>query len=227
MISSSYGVPLQNGQTHTTSSLANTHPLALAELGLERGAQDAAAFEAAEGALLFEHLARHERQAEQLAVRVGDRCAGLAAVVDDRLRVADVGCRRVLEEAALQHQHHLGGVGVADVVDAGVVVAGEHEDLVDAAGLGLDVHRPAVVHGERLVAVERRVQVGDHPHAPRAIVVDGLERRQGDLLVARAERARSAGVGFDLGDAGAKSVGRSARSATIVTHRPVSGLRRS
>ena len=144
---------------------------------------------------------------EQLAVRVGDRRAGLAAVVDDRLRVADVRRRRVLEESTLQHQHHLGGVGVADGVDAGVVVAGQHEHLVRAAGFGLDVHRATVVHRERLVAVERRVQVGDHPHAPRATLVDGLERRQCDLLVARAERAWPVGIGFDLGDAG-REIGR-------------------
>ena len=108
-----------------------------------------------------------------------------------------------------------------------VVVAGEHEDLVGATGLGLDVDGPTVVNGERLVAVERRVEVGDHTHPPRAVLVDGVERRQRDFFVARAERAGARRIGFDLGDAGAKSVGRSARSATIVTHRPVSGLRRS
>ena len=113
----------------------------------------------------------------------------------------------MLEEATLEHQHHLGGIGVAEGVDAGVVVAGEHEHLVGAAGLGLDVHGAEVVDGERLVAVERRVQVGDHAHAPRATLVDGLERRQRHFLVAGAERARSIGVGFDLGDAG-REVGR-------------------
>ena len=68
MMSSSYGVPLQYGQTQTTSSLANSDPLALAQLGLDGGAQDAAAFEPAERPLLFEQLAGHERQPEQLAV---------------------------------------------------------------------------------------------------------------------------------------------------------------
>ena len=140
-------------------------------------------------------------------MRVGDRCAGLATVVDDRLRVANVGRRGVLEEAALQHQHHLGGVGVAEGVDAGVVIAGQHEHLVDAAGLGLDVHRTEVVDGERLVAVERRVQVGDHSHPPGAALVDGLQCRQRDFLVAGAERARTIGIGLDLGDAG-REVGR-------------------
>ena len=94
MISNSYGEPLQYGADADDVVVGEQHPLAVAELGLDRGAQDAAAFEAAEGALLFEHLAGHERQAEQLAVRVGDRRAGLAAVVDDRLRVANVGVLR-------------------------------------------------------------------------------------------------------------------------------------
>ena len=148
---------------------------------------------------------------EQLSVGMGDRGAGLATVIDDRLRVAHVWRGRVLEEAALEHEHHLGGIGVADGVDAGVVVAGQHEHLVGAAGLGLDVHRATVMDGERLVAVEGRVQVGDHAHAPRAALVDGLERGQRHLLVARAERARPIRVGFDLDDAG-REIGRTLRT---------------
>ena len=53
-----------------------------------------------------------------------------------------------------------------------------------------------------VVAVERRVQVGDDPHLPVAAVVDGLERRQGGVLVAGAERARAPGIGLDLGGPG-------------------------
>ena len=88
-----------------------------------------------------------------------------------------------------------------------VVLAGQHEHLVRAAGLGLDVHRTTVVDGERLVAVEGRVQVGDHTHPPRAALVDRLERGQRDFLVAGAERAWTIRVGLDLGDAG-REIGR-------------------
>jgi hypothetical protein len=129
-------------------------------------------------------------------------------MVDDGLGVSDVGGCRVLEEPTLQHHHHLGTVGVAECMDAGIVVAGQHEDLVRAAGFGLDVHRAEVVHGERLVTIERRVQIRDHPHLPLTALVDGVERRKGVFLVARTERARTTRVGLDLGDAG-REVGRS------------------
>jgi len=175
--------------------------LALTDLRFDRGAQDATTLETAEGTLLFEQLARNEWEAEQLSVRVGDRCARLAAVVDDGLRVPDVRCGRVLEEAALQHQHHLAGIRVTDRVDAAVVVAGEHEHFVRAAGIGFDVNGPAVVDRERLFAVEGRVEVRDHPHLPGATLVDRLECRQRHLFVPGAERARPTGIGFDLGDA--------------------------
>ena len=72
------------------------------------------------------------------------------------------------------------------------------EDLVDAAGLGGDVHRAEVVDDEAGVAVERRVQVGDDPHPPAAALVDGLQRGEGGFFVAGAERARSVGIGLDL-----------------------------
>ena len=183
------------------------HSLALAELGFERGAQDATAFETAERALFFEQLARHEGQPEELTVGVGDGCAGLAAVVDDGLCVANVGGGGVFDEAALEHHHHLGRVGVAERMDAGIVITSDHEHLVRAAGFGLDVNRAAVVNGERLVAIERWIQVGDDADPPRAVGVDSVERRQRAFFATRAERARPIRVGFDLGDA-RREVGR-------------------
>ena len=75
-------------------------------------------------------------------------------MIDDCLGVANVGCRRMLEESALEHQHHLGSVSVADRVNPGVVVAGQHEHFVGAAGLCLDVNGTAVMHRKRLVADE-------------------------------------------------------------------------
>ena len=58
------------------------------ELGLDRGADDTATGEAGERPLLVEDLTGHERKAEHLGVRMGDRCAGLPAMVDDDLGVA-------------------------------------------------------------------------------------------------------------------------------------------
>ena len=74
------------------------------QFGLDGGAQQTAAGEAGEGALLVEDLAGDERQAEDLAVRMGDRGAGLPPVVDDRLGVADLRRRRVLGESVTQHR---------------------------------------------------------------------------------------------------------------------------
>ena len=53
-----------------TSSLASDHPFAGGQLGLDGGAQQAVAGEPGEGAFFVEHLAGHERQAEQLPVRM-------------------------------------------------------------------------------------------------------------------------------------------------------------
>ena len=172
--------------------------LARIHLGLDSGAEDAAALEAAERPLLVEDLARHERQAEQLAVRVGQAGAGLTAVVDDGLGVAHVAAGGVLLQAALEEEHHVAGVFVRAFVGATVVVRGVDEHLVDATGLGLHVHRALVVHSERFVAVERRVQVGDDPHAPVAALVERFQGRQGGFLVAGAERARAVGLGLHL-----------------------------
>ena len=64
-----------------------------------------------------------------------------------------------------------------------------HEHLVDAGALGHDVHGAVVMHGEAVVALERGVQVGDHPHLPVAALADRLERGWCGLLVTGAERA--------------------------------------
>ena len=137
MSSSSYGAPLQNGATHDDVVVGEHDPLAGGELGLDRGAEHAAAGEAGERPLLVEDLAGHERQAEDLAVRVGERRAGLAAVVDDRPacsgRRASAACSARRRCSA---RIELGGVRVVELVEPAVVVGREHEHLVDAAGLG-------------------------------------------------------------------------------------------
>ena len=133
------------------------HPLVGGQLGLDRGADHAPAGEAGERPLLVEDLAGHERQPENLGVRVRQRRAGLAAVVDDHLAVAHLGGRGVGGEAALQRVHHLGGLLVVELVEAAVVVRRVDEHLVDPAGLGGDVDRADVVDHEARLAVERRV----------------------------------------------------------------------
>ena len=106
------------------------------------------------------------------------------------------------------------------------MVGCEHEDLVDAAGLGGDVHRTEVMDREAVVAVERGIQVGDDadrqlPASSTASSAGGVasslpgQNGHGRFVSASIWRPR-----------GAKSVGRSARSATIVTQRPVSWFRR-
>ena len=147
--------------------------------------------EAGEGALLVEHLARHERETEQLTVRMGQRGARLAAVVDDRLCVPDVRGVGVVREAALESEHELTGGDVVEAVERLVVVGRVHEHLVHAGALGGDVDGTVVVHGEPLLPAERRVQVGHDTHPPLTALADRLERRGSGLLVAGAEGART------------------------------------
>ena len=165
------------------------HTFVGGELGLDGGAQQAAAGEAGEGTLLVEDLARHERQTEDLAVRMGDRGTGFAAVVDDGLGVSDLRCGGVVGEPVAKDPHQLARVVVVEQVQARVVIGRVHEHLVDAARLGHHEHRPEVVDSECLLAVEGRIAIGDHPHRPGAVLVDGLEGRWGRLLVTGAERA--------------------------------------
>ena len=92
------------------------------ELGLGHGAEQARLAEAAEPALLLGDLAGHERDAEELAVRVLERGAGLAAGVDDGLRVADRGPPGVVLHAVADRGHGQPGVLVVEVGPAARVV---------------------------------------------------------------------------------------------------------
>ena len=183
--------------------------------------------EAAEPGLLLGDLAGHERDAEELAVRVLERGAGLPAGVDDRLRVAHRRAPGVVLHAVADRRHGQAGVLVVEVGPAAVVVGAEHEHLVHAAGRRLGEHRAEVLHAQRLVALEGREQVRHDPDEPGAARAVGLERRRGRLLVAGAERALPRRVGLDGELPGDQSPGRAARSAATVTQRPVSGFRRS
>ena len=104
------------------------------ELGLGHRAQQAGLAEAAEAGLLLGDLARHERDAEELAVRVLERGACLSAGVDDRLRVANRGAARVVLHAIADGGHGEAGVLVVEIGPAAGVLRAEDEHLVDAAG---------------------------------------------------------------------------------------------
>jgi hypothetical protein len=173
-------------------------PRAGGELGLDGGAQHAPAGEASERTLLVEHLTGDEREPEDLPVRVRERRAGLSAVVDDRLGVPDVRGAGVVGEPVAERTHELRGFAVVEAVQPAVVLRRVHEHLVDATRLGDDVDGAEVVHGEAGIALERREQVRHDANRPLTALVDGLERRQGLLLVPGAERARAGGVGLDV-----------------------------
>ncbi len=151
---------------HCDVVVGEHHSLVGREFGFDRGAEQATAGEAGEGPFLVEDLAGNERQPEDLAVRMSERCAGLPAVVHDRLGVANLRRRGVSGEPITQHPHQLGRVVVVEHVQTRVVVGRVHEDLVDAAGLGHDEDRSEVVHGERFLAVEGGIAIRDHPHRP-------------------------------------------------------------
>ena len=122
-------------------------------------------------------------------MRVFERRSGFPPRVDDRLGVAEVGSLRVLFEPVAQRGHDQARLLLAQHAPGGVVLGGEDEDLVDAAGAGLGEDGAPVGHDEGLVALEGRVEVGDHAHEPMPGRAVGLEGRRGGLLVAGAERA--------------------------------------
>jgi hypothetical protein len=93
MTRSSYGWPLQNAGVFVPFSF-------------DRGAQNAATFETGEGALFVEDLTGHEWHAEQLAVRMAQRRAGLAALVHDGLGVANMLALGVRCHLRTKRVHH-------------------------------------------------------------------------------------------------------------------------
>ena len=159
---------------------------------------------------------------------MGERRPGLAAVVDDRLGVADVGVAGVLLDAVAQRRHHQPGLLVVEVGPAAVVVGGQHEHLVGAAGPGLGEHRAEVLDGEGVVAGEGRVEVRDDPHEPVALGAVASRPPAGSPPRCRGRTGTAAtGPASIAPTRGAKSAGRTERSMATVTQRPVSGLSRS
>ena len=140
-------------------------------------------------------------------MRVLERRAGLAARVDDGLGVAQVGLGGVLLEPVAQRGHDELDLLLAQLAQGGVVLGGEDQDLVDAAGRGLGEDGAPVGDHEGLVALEGGVEVGHHPHEPPPRRPVGLERRRRVLLVAGAERARPAECVSRLGRASDEGVG--------------------
>ena len=126
---------------------------------------------------------------------MGERRTGLAAVVHDRLGVPDVRRGGVLDEPVAQRDHQVADLAIAQVAEVGVVLGREHEHLVDPTRLRLDVHRAEVAHRERLVTLERGIEVRHDAQPPTTRVVDRLERRRCRLFVAGAEGAGTGRIG--------------------------------
>ena len=182
------GAPERADHDHTVVGV--DHPLAGVLLRLDGGAQEARPDETGEASLLLGELPRDEGHAEQLAVGVLERGAGLTSRVDDGLGVAEVGLRGVLLEAVPQGRHHELDLLLAEHAQRGVVLGGEDQDLVDAAGRRLGEDRAPVGDDEGLVALEGRVEVGHHPDEPATARAVGLEGGWRVLLVARGRRGR-------------------------------------
>ena len=163
------------GADHHDPVVGVDHPFGRVLLRLDGGAQEAGPDEPGEAGLLLGQLAGDEGHAEQLAVRVLERGPRLAAGVHDGLGVAEVGLRGVLLEAVAQRRHHQLDLLLAQLPQGGVVLGGEDEDLVDAAGGGLREDRAAVGHHEGLVTLEGRVEVRHDPDQPAAGRAVGLE----------------------------------------------------
>ena len=183
------------------------HPFGRVLFCFDRRAQEARTDEPREARLLLGELPRNERHAEQLAVRVLEGGSCLPAGIHNGLGVAEVGLRGVLLEAVAQGRHHQLDLLLAELAEGGVVLGGEDEDLVDAAGGGLREDRAPVGDDERLVALEGRVEVGHDPDQPAAGGTVGLQGGRRVLLVAGAERAGALERLGHLGGAGHERVG--------------------
>ena len=88
-------------------------------------------------------------------------------------------------------------------MQAALVIGRVDEDLVNAAGFCLHVHRAEIVDRKALVAVECRVLVWDDTHRPTAVGLDCFEGRGSFFFVARTKGARATQLGADdVGAAG-------------------------
>ena len=95
----------------------------------------------------------------------------------------------MLSHAVAERFHHQSGVRLSQVGPAGVVVRGEDQDLVDAAGRRLRVYGAEMADHHRIVTAEGGIEVGDHPHLPPPIRTVALQCRGHLALPARAEGA--------------------------------------
>jgi hypothetical protein len=158
---------------------------------------------------------------------VRQRRARLATLVDDRLRVADLPAACVVFQPIAQRRHHQAGGAVVEIGPAAEVVGRQYQDLVDTARRRLHVHGPERAHRHRILAVEGGVEIGHDADQPLPVTPVGLEcRRVASSLPGQNGQGRS-GSASTWERRGAKSDGRSERSATTVTHRPFSGFNQS
>ena len=173
------------------------YPVAEPLLGGRRRADQTSAGEPRETGLLLGKLPRHERDAEQLAVRVSDGGAGLAAVIDDHLAVAQPGRVLVLLDAVADREHDEVGLLVRERGHRAVVVGRDDQHFVDSACRGFGEHRPTILHDERNVTFERRVPVRNDPHEPAARGPVRLQSGRHRAFVAGAEGARNSLEGVE------------------------------
>ena len=173
------------------------HPGLEGLLGGRRCADQAPAGEPVETGQFVRELPRHERDPEQLAVRVGDGGTGLATVVDDHLAVAQAGSVLVLLHAVADGQHHERHLLVGQRRHRCVVVRRDDEHFVDSTRRSLGEHRSPIFDHERRVALKSRVAVRKHTHEPGARGPIDLEGWRCRGLHTWAERARDSLEGVE------------------------------
>ena len=177
------------------------------ELGLDRGTQQARAGEPVEPELLADDLAGDEREPEELPVRVDERRTGFAAVVDDRLAVAELGHRRVGLGTSGNGRHHVFRLLVVDVGPRRIVRWVYHQHFVHPRRIGLGEDRPEMLDDHRLATFEGRIEVRNDQDTPTPVGTGSHQRGRLGFGTTGAERARAAGIGLDIESAGLELVG--------------------
>ena len=228
MMSISNGVPLQNGQITSTCSSSNTTRTESASSASTVAHRMQPPSKRAKARSSSRISPGHERHAEQLSVRVRQRRARLATLVDDGLRVADLPATR-------------------RALPAGRAVRPSPGRRRGRRG------RPSCRGARATVPRPRGYRSPPPARAPARACApssDPRRRRRGrgwarraPTTCRRARRSRApagwpprcrgrtgtrrSGSASTCERRGAKSDGRSERSATTVTHRPFSGFNRS
>jgi hypothetical protein len=81
--------------------------------------------------LFVGELSRHERDSEELTVRVLHRCTGRAPVIDDYLGVSYDLRVGVSVHSISNRRHDYGELSIVEVGPTGCVILGEDQDFMD------------------------------------------------------------------------------------------------